>query len=171
MEYGKIVFLNGVSSTGKTTISREIQGVSSDFYYVLSNDHFRGLVGEKHLIHNYWKHYSKVIMMMYYTARMLSSKGNNVIIDGMLEERPGLTPHYNNLIEILKGYPLYIIELVCPLDECKKRNIKRGDRGLEQSEEQHKVMAKGISYFYAVDTSKNRSRECAMKIINELSKV
>lgn len=91
-----------------------------------------------------------------------------MIIDGILVERPEIAPHYEQLTEILQSCPLDIVEVYCPLEICKKRNIERGDRYETQSEEQSILMAKNINYSMKVDTSINSPTECADAIVKEL---
>ena len=62
--------------------------------------------------------------------------GKNVIIDGILVERDGVAPHYGRMKEILQDNPLEIVEVFCPLEICRQRNIDRGDRYETQSDEQ-----------------------------------
>lgn len=168
MKKGRIIFLNGVTSAGKTSIVEALQDRDDIFFYVVSNDLFQEMVGEKYLRENYWKYLSDVIIMMYHTARLFSEHGKNVIIDGILVERPEIAPHYEQLTEILKSCPLDIVEVYCPLEICKKRNIERGDRYETQSEEQSILMAKNINYSMKVDTSINSPTECADAIVKEL---
>lgn len=94
--------------------------------------------------------------------------GKNVLIDGILVEREEITPHYQQLKEILKSNPLDLVEVYCPLDICRKRNIVRGDRYESQSDEQHELMAKNIEYSLRVDTSLYSAAECANIIVNQL---
>ena len=168
MEKGRIVFLNGVTSAGKTSIVEALQGRDDVFFYVVANDLFQEMVGDKFLRENYWKYLSEVIIMMYHTAKLYSDMGKNVLIDGILVEREEITPHYQQLLEILKDNPLDVVEVYCPLDICRKRNIIRGDRYENQSEEQHELMAKNIEYRLCVDTSMHSSAECADMIVSEL---
>jgi len=98
MEKGRIIFLNGVTSAGKTSIVEAIQERDDVFFYVVANDLFQEMVGEKYLRENYWKYLSEVIIMMYNTARLYSDLGKNVLIDGILVEREELTPHYLQLL-------------------------------------------------------------------------
>ena len=168
MKKGRIIFLNGVTSAGKTSIVEALQERDDIFFYVVANDLFQEMVGEKFLRENYWKYLSDVIIMMYHTAKLFSDHGRNIIIDGILVERPEITPHYGQLKEILKDNPLDIVEVYCPLDICKRRNIERGDRYETQSEEQSMLMAKNISYSMKVDTSIYSPPECADAIVKEL---
>ena len=169
MERGKIVFLNGVTSSGKTSIVDAIQSKSEVFYYVVANDLFEQMIGDTYLQEDYWKYLSDVIWMMYRTARLFSDCGKNVLIDGILVERPELKPHYEQVEEIFKGYPLYIVEVYCPLEICRQRNLERGDRSVDQSDWQHEIMAEHIPYLCSVDTSVNTPDQCAAKILESLN--
>ena len=168
MEKGRIIFLNGVTSAGKTSIVEAIQDRDDVFFHVVANDLFQEMVGEKFLRENYWKYLSEVIIMMYHTAKLFSDMGKNVLIDGILVEREEIRPHYQQLVDILKDNPLDIVEVYCPLDLCRKRNMIRGDRYERQSEEQYELMAQNIKYSMRVDTSLYSSTECADMIIKEL---
>ena len=168
MENGRIIFLNGVTSSGKTSIVESLQNQEDIFFYVVANDLFQEMVGENYLRKNYWKYLSEVIIMMYHTAKLYSDMGKNVLIDGILVEREEIKPHYSQLLEILKDNPLDIVEIYCPLDICRQRNIIRGDRYETQSQEQYDLMAENIKYSAKVDTSIYSPEECAKKIIKEL---
>ncbi len=168
MEKGRIIFLNGVTSAGKTSIVEALQDREDVFFYVVANDLFQEMVGERYLRDNYWKYLSEVILMMYHSAKLYSDMGKNVIIDGILVEREELKPHYLRLLEILKDNPLDIVEVYCPLEVCRQRNIIRGDRYENQSQEQYEIMAKDIRYSARVDTSACSAHECAEQIIREL---
>lgn len=168
MQKGRIIFLNGVTSSGKTSIVEALQERKDVFFYVVANDLFEQMVGDKYLQEDYWKYLSEVIIMMYHTAKLFSDMGKNVLIDGILVEREEIKPHYEQLLEILKNNPLDIVEVYCPIDICRKRNCMREDRYEMQSEEQLDLMAKNIAYRMKVDTSVYRSAECADMIVKEL---
>lgn len=168
MEKGRIIFLNGVTSSGKTSIVEALQDREDIFFYVVANDLFQEMVGDRFLQQDYWKYLSEVIIMMYHTAKLYSDMGKNVLIDGILVERDEIKPHYDRLTDILKDNPIDIVEVYCPLEICRKRNIARGDRYENQSDEQFELMAKDIRYSARVDTSRHSAVECAEKIISEL---
>ncbi len=168
MEKGRIIFLNGVTSSGKTSIVEALQEQEDIFFYVVANDLFQEMVGENYLRKDYWKYLSEVIIMMYHTAKLYSDMGKNVLIDGILVEREEIKPHYHQLLEILKDNPLDIVEVYCPLDICRQRNIIRRDRYETQSQEQYDLMAKNIRYSMKVDTSIYSSEECAKQMIKGL---
>ena len=168
MQKGRIIFLNGVTSSGKTSIVEALQERKDIFFYVVANDLFEQMVGEKYLQEDYWKYLSEVIIMMYHTAKLYSDMGKNVLIDGILVEREEIKPHYERLLEILRDNPLDIVEVYCPIDICRERNCMREDRYEMQSEEQLELMAKNIKYSMKVDTSVYSPAECADIIVKEL---
>lgn len=168
MVKGRILFLNGVTSSGKTSIVEALQERDEPFFYVVANDLFQEMVGERFLREDYWKYLSEVIFLMYHTAKLYSDMGKNVLIDGILVEREELKPHYAQLLAILKDNPLDIVEVYCPLEICRQRNIARGDRYESQSEEQHALMAPNIAYSLRVDTSLYSPEECAELILDSL---
>lgn len=168
MHKGRIVFLNGVTSSGKTSIVDALQTYEDPFFYVVANDLFEQMVGDRFLQKDYWKYLSEVILMMYHTAKLYSDMGKNVLIDGILVEREQLKPHYQQLLGILKDNPLDVVEVYCPLEICRQRNLARGDRYETQSAEQAALMAANIHYSMRVDTSISSPMECASQIIQQL---
>ncbi len=168
MEKGRILFLNGVTSSGKTSIVEALQARDEVFFYVVANDLFQEMVGEKYMRENYWKYLSEAILLMYHTAKLFSDMGKNVLIDGILVERAEIRPHYQRLMEILRDNPLDIVEIYCPLEICRQRNIARGDRYETQSEEQKALMASNIAYSLRVDTPVLRPKPGARRIIETL---
>ena len=84
MGTGRVIFLNGVTSSGKTSMVEALQNRDDAFFYVVANDLFQEMVGEKFLREDYWKHLSDVAVLMYRTARMMAERGRH----------PGGTPLY-----------------------------------------------------------------------------
>ena len=127
MEKGRIVFLNGVTSAGKTSIVEAIQDRDDVFFYVVANDLFQEMIGERYLRENYWKYLSEVILLMYHTAKLYSDMGKHVLIDGILVERAEIAPHYQQLLEILRENPLDVIDvhLVWLIESEKRINNRR----------------------------------------------
>lgn len=168
MNKGRIIFLNGVTSSGKTSIVEALQNRDDCYFYVVANDLFEQMIGDRFLQEDYWKHLSRVILLMYHTAKLFSDMGHDVLIDGILVERMEIAPHYQQMMDILKDNPLSIVEVACPLDICRMRNIARGDRYENQSDEQAAIMARNIRYAMTVHTDKNTPEECAEAIVREI---
>lgn len=169
MDKGRVIFLNGVTSSGKTSIVEALQAQDGVFFYVVANDLFEEMVGEKYLRADYWRYLGEAIILMYHTAKLFSDQGKNVLIDGILVEQPSLKPHYGRLTDILRDNPLDIVEVACPLEICRQRNIARSDRYEAQSEEQAAMMASGIRYSCRVETDRFTPEQCAKQILAALS--
>ena len=168
MDKGRIIFLNGVTSSGKTSIVEALQDREDCYFYVVANDLFEQMIGERFLREDYWQHLSRVILLMYHTAKLFSDMGHDVLIDGILVERSELAPHYQQMLDILGENPLSIVEVACPLEVCRERNIARGDRYETQSQEQAAIMAKDIHYAMTVHTDQNTPEECADAILRSI---
>ena len=170
MSKGRIIFLNGVTSSGKTSIVEALQNRDDCYFYVVANDLFQEMVGERFLRENYWQHLSRVILLMYHTAKLFSDMGHDVLIDGILIERPEIAPHYQQMMDILADNPLSIVEVACPLDVCRARNLVRGDRYETQSQDQAELMSQDIQYAMTVHTDQFTPEECAEAIVRALLK-
>jgi adenylylsulfate kinase/chloramphenicol 3-O phosphotransferase len=170
MKKGKIIYLNGVTSTGKTSIARIIQDIADEFFYLIGSDILMYMVGEKHRLNDYTKYECEMFIDMYHFAKLLSDMGKDVIIDCALFETFELPNHYQKMVNILRKNPLLTVNVVCPLEICRERNLKRGDRGEFQSYEQDKIMDKSVMLDFTVYTDKNSSEECAKMILHKLFK-
>jgi len=168
MPKGMVLYLNGVTSTGKTTLAKAIQEKANVNFYTFSHDTFQQMISPKFLSENYWKYLSEAIVQAYHTAKLMSDNGINVIYDGMILDTDELKPHYQKIISIFNDSPLRLIEVSCPLEICKQRNTERGDRWENQSYEQSKIMAKGISYDMSVDTSVHSPEESAEIVVRNI---
>ena len=168
MSRGHVIFLNGVTSSGKTSIVEALQDREDVFFYVVANDLFQEMVGERWLRADYWKELARVVLLMYRTAKMISDEGYHVLIDGILVERPHFDGHLRRLLDIFRDSPLDIVEVACPLEVCRARNIARGDRYETQSDEQAALMARDIPYALRVETDLHTPEECAEQIIAAL---
>ena len=173
MQKGKVIFLNGVTSTGKTSIAEAIRELADTMYFHVSNDMFHCMIGEKFWIENGRMCVAKSIVSMYRAVKGMCEGGVDVIIDGMLLEMPEFQQeysdmHYDIMQSILSDVNIFMVHVFCPLDECRRRNIARGDRRELQSQEQHAEMNKNVRHDFKVDTSTHNANECAKQILAAL---
>ncbi len=147
---GRVIFLNGVTSCGKTTVAECVKAMCSEPVYVFSNDIFHNMVSqrvyEKHES-AFWHFVADTITAQYYAARGCVDAGFTVLIDGMLLDLPEYVERFGRRnIELVNGIfagcDFTLIDLTCPADELRRRNIARGDRGVNQSDEQLSFMTK-----------------------------
>lgn len=162
---GNIIYLNGVTSSGKTSIVQALRAAGADFYY-LSDDVFEdNIIDIEYDAPGYWDSLAEAVFLMYKTARMFSDYGKTVVIDSMLLERNSFIPHYTRVQQIYEGYPLRMVEVYCPLEICRQRNLLRNDRYESQSQEQATIMAQNVRYDLRLDTNCLTPDQCAQIII------
>ncbi len=167
MRKGKIIYLNGVTSTGKTSIVQALRQRENTEFYYLSDDLFEDHIADilyPYSSPRYWQSLSEAVFLMYRTAKLYSDHGKHVVIDSMLLELEAFAPHYERVLELFKENPLHIVQVYCPLELCRQRNLARADRQELQSHEQAAVMAQGVQYSLRVDTEKSTPEQCAAKI-------
>ena len=157
MRKGTIIFLNGLTSTGKTSICEELAGRELYSFFVLGFDMFEETIPD-------WSYtderYAKAIIAMYHAARSFSDQGQDVIIDGLIMKIPGLENHYEIIKQIFEGYPLKIIDVFCSMEILRQRNIERGNRRENQSLEQSKHLENNVDFLFQIDSGKYSVKEC-----------
>lgn len=168
MNKGPIIYLNGVTSAGKTMIA-EVLRKYADFYY-LSDDIFEDHIAPvpEYDTPGYWEKLAEAVFLMYHTAVMLSDQGKTVVVDSMLMESGAFAPHYARMQAIFKENPLFVVDVFCPLEICRQRNLARPDRLENQSAQQAALMAKDVRYDLHLDTSCLSADQCARRILSAL---
>lgn len=165
MQRGKIIFLNGVSSSGKTTLAKTLQARLPEPYYWLSVDTFMDMTPEKHMS-NDDDEVIKTISAMYRTIKTFSDMGLNTVVDDVFSVSQELL---DECVEILHEYPVLFVHVTCPLEELQRREKERGDRTIGQAEEQLSVLLPlDNTYDVTVDTHNDAKEKCADKIIELL---
>jgi len=185
-EPGNIVFLNGTSSAGKTSISRALQNIMMPTPMLRTGlDHFCAGVpislfvcvdGEQPAEVDGWLEvYSdgtlvelprigpvgkRLLAGMYQAIAAVALAGNDVIMDDMIYNPEVL----RSAVVALKGLPVLFVGVHVPIDIARQRELDRGDRApggaaifLEQ------VHAHG-TYDLELDTSMLTPEECAARI-------
>ena len=169
MAKGKIIFLNGVSSSGKTTLAKTLQDKLSEPFYVLSNDMFTddAVVPDKFTYIDMDATYQRALKGLYYAVKGFSDAGINTIADDVLLRENGYD-RLKQCVDLLHDYPILFVHVTCPIDELRRREENRGDRGIGQSESQLADLTPQDTYDITVDTHINTKEECADKIIELL---
>ncbi len=171
---GKVIFLNGCGSSGKSTLAKGIQQQSKDPWLHVSMDQFIDILPER-----YWgvgdmasKGYFKfipgenchgptmsvqkgekgnqVFSLLPKIADLFLQEGNNVIIDEVLLDDKSLEGY----IEALAPHVVYFVGVFCSLSTMQKREIQRGDRLLGLSNDQVDRVHAGLrEYDLTIDTT------------------
>lgn len=163
-EYGNIIVLNGPSSAGKTTLSRNLQKIWDKPLYYLSYDsvdwHIApfGVTGRDYGIDPV----RDFLAVMYESAAAICRSGRDVVIDNCLFDGEDIAAMS---AEIMKDCPVTMVRVKLPMDELERREIARGDRtpGKARWQEEHITPKEDRAYDVIVDTSVD-SMECAEKV-------
>lgn len=160
MNRGKIIFLNGVSSSGKSTLSKEIIKSMPDYFHI-SLDTFDDFIGSMEDREN--NHLIPVETEYYFhrTIAMFSDSGVNLVVDHVL---------FNDFtrkdcLEVLKDYPVLFVGVHCPLEELERREKARGDRNIGQAKLQLGYVHKNETYDVEVNTYSESLEECSRRVI------
>lgn len=172
-----IIFLNGVGSSGKTTLAKAIQHCSSKPLLKIGIDDFINMMPESYLGFNKNAHlgfkfvedkdseehksipkveiesgeFGKMITStMPKVIKVLASTGFDIIIDEVLLGDTQLAQY----VEAFKGITVYFIGIKCSLDVIEEREILRGDRVIGLGRGQYdKVHAGMREYDMMLDTA------------------
>ncbi len=168
MEKGKIIFLNGVSSAGKTTLTKVLQSKLTMPYYHICCDDFMNMSPKHALQNDFDKQLSITQCIMHETISLFSDRGHNVIVDDVVLNLPDKNDWLYDYATMFQNYPILFVRVDCTIEELELREIKRGDRSIGQSRWQLEHMDFDVTYDLVVNTYKNTTEECADKIISIL---
>ncbi|MBT2690593.1 AAA family ATPase [Bacillus sp. ISL-47] len=116
MQKGKILLLNGVSSAGKTSLSKELVRRMPDFFH-FSVDDFDIMIERMEERDNQRLIPVPTEQFFHRSIAMFSDEGINLVVDHVLHDRETL----RDCLEILREYPVFFTGVHCPLDELDQK--------------------------------------------------
>lgn len=170
-----IIFINGTSSSGKTTLLKTLQNTLPEPYLDMGMDRFIWMMPKRYLDRPLWDDVLGKATRAGRTGRILFSgmhhaiaaaarMGNNILADHVLVEKDWV----DECVQLFAGMNAYLIGIQCPLDVLEQRERKREDRTLGQARAQFPVIHKYTHYDLEVDTSRSTPEECTREIIERL---
>lgn len=171
MNPGRIIFLNGTSSSGKTSILHALQDVMTEPYLDAGIDKFIWMLPERYLERPLWDDVlglassagqtgHLLVHGMHETIATLSKAGWNVVADHVLVE-PGWL---EECVKLFADLPAYLIGIRCPLEVLVERERSRKNRTLGQAALQFPLVHAHGVYDLEVDTSLMSVEECTLAI-------
>jgi chloramphenicol 3-O phosphotransferase len=165
MPEGRIIFLNGASSSGKSTVAKALQEALEEPYLHLSVDSFFEMIHPR--FHDAELPREVMIALMqgfHRSVAGLASAGNNVIVDHVLAGKPLL----RDCVELMGDMPVLFVGVHAPLEALKQRELERGNRHVGLAEFQFERVHQGVMYDVEINTSASSPEECARQIIDAL---
>jgi chloramphenicol 3-O-phosphotransferase len=176
MQPGTILMINGTSSSGKTSLVRELQKRLDGPFLDAGLDRFLWMLPGRYLDRPLWDDVlgladtagetgHTLVSGMHHAIQALALKGNHVLADHVLVEPRWLA----ECAHLYANLPAYLIGLYCPLEILEQREKERKDRTLGQARKQfERVHAHGL-YDLRVDTGAYSTAECAAQICSFLA--
>lgn len=162
MRNGRIIFLNGTSSSGKSSIARELLAIlDGDPWFHLAVDGVNAMRANREVAPEALDGILRRTRMGYHRAVAgMAAAGNDLVVDHILSEPWRLA----DLLDVLSGFDVFLVGVRCPLPELERRERERGDRLPGAAAYQYaRVHAHGV-YDVEVDSGADTPRACAEQI-------
>lgn len=155
---GTIILLNGVSSSGKSTLAKEIVRLRPEFFHMSVDDYADWVnsmedqpcrlipVATEYFFHR--------------TIAMFSNSGVNVVVDHILDSMTTA----EDCCRVLRDYPVLIVGVHCGVEELDRREAARGDRQPGLARRQLAFVHQREIYEFEVDTHREDAVTCASRI-------
>ena len=162
MTAGRIIFLNGTSSSGKSSIARELLNVLDDgVFFHLAVDSFNAMRTKRNLgPEDLDMALRRTRMGFHRSIAAMAEVGNDIVVDHVLSEPWRLL----DCLSVLRPEDVLFVGVHCPLDELTRREQARGDRPLGLATDQYDLVHRHGDYDLECDTSTASPRKCAERI-------
>lgn len=185
-----LIFLNGPSSAGKTSLAKALQHHLDDYYLYFGIDALIEMMPEKSNCLDgtvecdgfYWKdvqlpngHAGKLVVSGKYgvmieesfrvAIKALLEYGNNLIVDNVVNGNAEMLTWK----DLLADYECCYVGVHCSLEKLIEREKKRGGRIIGSAAEQYFRTHEGIEYDVSVDTNEESIETCANQIIRHIT--
>jgi chloramphenicol 3-O phosphotransferase len=158
-----IVFINGTSSSGKTTLAEAYQRLLPDPVLYASVDHFIFMLSDEVLQDDAarMRFLPRVMAAFHRSLPLLASCGMPMVIDHVLEKRRWL----DECVLSLREHTVYFIGLHCPVELLDEREQKREDHKLGLARWQASIVHKHAPYDLEIDSSQTSPEDGAGQIL------
>ena len=153
---GKIIFLHGASSSGKSTLARGVQARIGEPFWHISIDHLRdsGVLPTARFKSGEfdWKAARAPFFDGFHRSlAAYAAAGNNLVLEHILDRDGWL----DELARLLAPFDVFFVGVHCPLPLLIAREQTRGDRPLGSAEQDFKTIHQGKVYDFEVDAARD----------------
>jgi chloramphenicol 3-O phosphotransferase len=150
---GRIILINGASSSGKSTLARALQAQLDEPFWHLSIDHLREsgvLPLDRVLAGDFaWKSMRPAFFQGFHNALpAIAAAGNSLIVDHIVETRAWMT----SLLSLLGSFDVYFVGIHCPLVELERRELARGNRRIGEARSDFQTIHDFVIYDLELDS-------------------
>ena len=162
MKKGRIIFFEGVSSSGKTTLAKALQARLPEPFFWLAGDTIWEMAPEK-FKNDMEVIFPKIDAATINTIKLFSDLGIDAIVDMV----PVIKSN-RKFAKMLRQCPVLYVNVTCPPEELRRREQARGDRQVGLGESQLAGLSPQRTYDIIVDTHNSTIEECADRIMKML---
>jgi chloramphenicol 3-O phosphotransferase len=161
MDQNQVIFLNGTSSSGKTTLARALQGCLEKPYLHISEDmFFAALPSREYTQAEYFQYGSRLYHGFTQCVRTLVECENRVIVDTVAWNPGSLAGFVNALWDL----SVFAVGVHCPLALLEERERQRNDRSAGLARRQFELVHRDALYDLEIDTSQQEINACAVLV-------
>jgi len=158
--YGKIILLNGTSSSGKTSIAKELERILDGYSYV-SIDYFGREFKRLHQAELVKKRpqgaLDYVVSKFHDDIARRALARENIVVDHVLQEQVWV----DDCARKLADYEVILVGIKCPIDVLEQREIARGDRIIGIAKYQFGCVHNNKLYDLEINTAEASPTHCA----------
>jgi chloramphenicol 3-O phosphotransferase len=151
---GKVILVNGASSSGKSTLCRALQARLDQPFWHFSIDHLRdsGILPTQRIRNGEfaWADMRPAFFDGYHRCLpALAAAGNNVLAEHIVETAAWMS----RLLQLLEPFDAFFVGIHCPLDELLRRERRRGDRREGEARQDFAIVHTFCSYDLEIDST------------------
>ena len=159
------IFLNGASSSGKSSLARALQlRLEKPYLYLAEDMFFDALPEREYSPSDHQRYGSRLYEGFIQCVRALVECDNRVIVDTVAWSPGSLVGFVNALWDI----PVFAVGVHCPLPVLEAREQQRQDRSLGLARKQFERVHRNAVYDLEIDTSGMESRACAELVVRAM---
>lgn len=161
---GEIIFLNGASSSGKTSIAQELLRILDTPYFRMGVDDIGAMRAEQRTRELSEEQLATVLRKtragFHRAVAGMAEAGNDVVVDHVLSESWRLP----DCLDVFRDFRVVFVGVRCSLPELIRRERLRGDRVVGAAAAQHEVVHQHGLYDLECDTESSTPQQCAAEI-------
>lgn len=158
---GRVILLNGTSSSGKSTIAEQLMNTLDGAWYLLKIDHFHHIRNRRDWTEEeFLPIFQRTVLGFHRAVAGMASAGNNVVVDHILGERWRL----DDCLTVFEDLPVLFVGVRCSLAELERRERERGNRTIGRAALQFPLVHDHGVYDVEVDSEELSPAECAAAV-------
>lgn len=171
----QVIVLNGTSSSGKTTLGRELQETLAETWFLVGSDTLidiapprveRAMIGSEGSVDGDWPEFREAERLWMAAMAAWVRAGAHLIVDEVFLSGQVSAARWR---EALSGVPIFWVGVHCDLAEAERRERSRPDRVVGMAARQAPLVHRGMQYDLEVDTTHAAPADLARVIADRLA--